>query len=274
MNVSNLNSSGNYYDAVLIGGGLMSSTLAVLLNELDPALRLLMVERLELPALESSAAVNNAGTGHAANCELNYTPISPDRKINPQKALEINHAFEQSLEFWASLSEMGKISPKKFLNLVPHISFVWGQSDVDFLKERFKKLTEFVAFSEMEWSNDFRELADWMPLVMDGRAFGQPIAATRMNRGTDIDFGALTNEYLHSLQLSGGLQLKLSTEVLDLKKDSQGNWQIELKDKYSINYVCSPFVFLGAGGGALSLLQKSGIPESFDYGGFPVSGLF
>jgi len=272
LQVSNSNSSENYFDAVLIGGGLMSSTLAVLLNELDPELRLLMVERLDSPALESSAAVNNAGTGHAANCELNYTPVGPDGNIKPQKALEINNAFEQSLEFWASLTEMGKIAPTKFLNVVPHISFVWGESDICFLKERFQKLTEFPAFSEMEWSNDFGELADWMPLVMNGRSFGQPVAATRIKRGTDIDFGALTNEYLHSLQLNGGLKLKLSTEVLGLAKDNQENWRIELKDEHSINHVYSPFVFLGAGGGALSLLQKSGIPEAFQYGGFPVSG--
>ena len=128
------------------------------------------------------------------------------------------------------------------------------------------------AFAEMEWSTDFGELADWMPLVMEGRAFGQPIAATRIKRGTDIDFGSLTNAYLQSLQNTGALQLKLSTEVLGLAKDNQENWRIELKDEHSMNHVYSPFVFLGAGGGALSLLQKSGIPEAFQYGGFPVSG--
>ena len=272
LKVSNLDKLENHYDAVLVGGGLMSFTLAVLLNELDPDLKLLIVERLDFPALESSAAVNNAGTGHAANCELNYTPISSSGKLNPQKALEINNAFEQSLEFWASLTEMGKIAPMKFLNAVPHISFVWGESDVHFLKKRFQELTKFDAFCDMEWSSDFGELADWIPLVMDGRPFGQPIAATRIKRGTDIDFGALTNEYLHSLQLNEGFKLKLSTEVLGLQKDSQGNWKIELKDGTSINQVYSPFVFLGAGGGSLSLLQKSGIPEAFSYGGFPVSG--
>ena len=126
MKVSNLDKSENYYDAVLVGGGLMSFTLAVLLNELDPDLNLLIVERLDFPALESSAAVNNAGTGHAANCELNYTPRQPDGSINPRKALAINNAFEQSLEFWSSLTEIGKLAPKKFLNVLPHISFVWG----------------------------------------------------------------------------------------------------------------------------------------------------
>ncbi len=191
----------------------MSSTLAVLLNELDPGLRLLIVERLDSPALESSAAVNNAGTGHAANCELNYTPLQPEGKINPAKALAINYAFEQSLEFWASLTEKGKLSPKKFLNLVPQISFVWGDSDVAYLRERYQRLNALTAFSEMEWSTDFSELADWMPLVMDGRSFGQPMAGTRIKRGTDIDFGSLTNSYFHLLQRTGALEMQLSTEV-------------------------------------------------------------
>jgi len=264
--------SENHYDAVLVGGGIMSSTLAVLLNELDPGLRLLIVERLDSPALESSAAVNNAGTGHAANCELNYTPLQPEGKINPAKALAINYAFEQSLEFWASLTEKGKLSPKKFLNLVPQISFVWGDSDVAYLRERYQRLTSLAAFSEMEWSTDFSELADWMPLVMDGRSFGQPMAGTRIKRGTDIDFGSLTNSYFHLLQKTGALEMQLSTEVLDLQRNGEKSWKVELKNKFGNHYVYSPFVFLGAGGGSLTLLQKSRIPEAFEYGGFPVSG--
>ena len=250
----------------------MSSTLAVLLKELEPNIRVLIIERLDSPALESSAAVNNAGTGHAANCELNYTPIKPDGKINFGKALEINHAFEQSLEFWSSLTELGKITPKRFLNVVPHISLVWGQSDVTYLRDRFESLISFLAFSEMEWSTDFAELAEWMPLVMDGRPFGQPIAATRIKRGTDIDFGALTDAYLDTLRLSGAFELKLSTEVLNLQKDSEGFWQLALQDQFRTHDVASSFVFLGAGGASLTLLQKSGIPEASLYGGFPVSG--
>ena len=272
LNVSDVAASENCYDAILIGAGIMSSTLATLLNELDPDFRLLIVERLDAPALESSAAINNAGTGHAANCELNYTPLRSDGTINTSKAVAINNAFEQSLELWSSLTEKGKLSPKKFLNVLPHISFVWGDDDVSFLRKRYKSLSALAAFSDMEWSSDFGELADWMPLVMDGRRFGCPIAATRIKRGTDIDFGALTNSYLQSLQLNGSLELKLLTEVLDLKREGNEGWKIALKDKCGVHYVYSQFVFLGAGGGALSLLQKSGIPESFLYGGFPVSG--
>ena len=272
MYVSDVAGSENCYDAILIGAGIMSSTLAVLLNELDPAFRLLIVERLDAPALESSAAINNAGTGHAANCELNYTPMQPDGSIKTSKALAINIAFEQSLEFWSSLTERGKLNPNKFLNILPHISFVWGDDDVAFLSKRYQSLKALAPFSDMEWSNDFAQLAEWMPLVMDGRTLGTPIAATRIKRGTDIDFGSLTNSYLQSLQLSGSLELKLSTDVLALRKEDKKFWKIELQDKVGVYDVHSPFVFLGAGGGALSLLQKSGIPESFLYGGFPVSG--
>ncbi|WP_320668177.1 malate:quinone oxidoreductase [Prochlorococcus sp. MIT 1307] len=272
MYVPDINRSELRYEAVLIGGGIMSSTLAVLLHELEPEARLLIVERLDAPALESSAAVNNAGTGHAANCELNYTPLQGDGTVNILKALEINKAFEQSLEFWASLTEKGKINPQKFLNVLPQISIVWGEPDVSYLRKRYQELNALPAFADMEWSTDFGELAEWMPLVMEGRAFGQQIAATRTLRGTDIDFGSLTKAYLQSLEKTGALELKLSTEVIDLQRDDKRSWKIELKDEYGISEVYSPFVFLGAGGGSLTLLQKSEIPEASQYAGFPVSG--
>jgi malate dehydrogenase (quinone) len=60
-------------DVILVGAGIMSATLGVFLKELEPGLNISMVETLDGAALESSDAWNNAGTGHAANCELNYT---------------------------------------------------------------------------------------------------------------------------------------------------------------------------------------------------------
>ncbi len=250
----------------------MSSTLAVLLNELDPHLRILIVERLKAPGLESSKSVNNAGTGHAANCELNYTPLKIDGTVDPSKALAINQAFEQSLEFWGSLAEKGKIDPTRFLKVVPHISFVWGQSDVAFLEKRYQELKQFHAFGDMEFSKDLKELFEWMPLVMEGRSIQNTFAGTRIKRGTDIDFGALTNSYLQSLKFAGSVEIKLSTEVLDLSRTEDNLWGIDLQDENRANHILSKFVFIGAGGGALSLLQKSGIPEAQGYAGFPVSG--
>tara|TARA_Y100001968_G_C19426540_1_gene754676 strand:- start:904 stop:2367 length:1464 start_codon:yes stop_codon:yes gene_type:complete len=262
----------NTYDAVLVGGGIMSATLAVLLHELDPFMKILLIERLCSPGLESSAAKNNAGTGHAANCELNYTPKLRNGQIDVKKALSINAAFELSLEFWASLTSQERLEPNKFLNQVPHISFVWGEEDLAFLKQRFAQINIYEAFSDMTFSSDPSEINEWMPLVMKGRDLNQKIGATKIDRGTDIDFGALTRAYIEPLLREGCLEVIYSTEVVNLYRNSDSKWNITLKNKQSNNEIKSSFVFLGCGGGSLSLLQRSKIPEGFGYGGFPVSG--
>ena len=259
------------YDVVLVGAGIMSATLATLLHELDPALRLLVVERLEAPALESSAAGNNAGTGHAANCELNYTPMQADGTVSTEKPLAINASFECSLEFWSSLCEQGRLDPSLFIHRVPHISFVWGEDDVAYLRQRYEQLKELPAFAAMEWSRDEAELASWIPLVMAGRDPQMAVAATRIERGTDVDFGALSRSLFVPLQASGALDLVFGTTVSDLNRRAEG-WELQLRCPSRRRVVTTPFVFLGAGGGALPLLQRSGIPEAAAYAGFPVSG--
>jgi len=261
------------FDAIFVGAGIMSATLAVLLHEIDPEMRLLMIERLSEPGLESSAALNNAGTGHAGNCELNYTPLNADGTIDIEKALNINSSFEQSLELWASLAALGRLNPKEFLNKVPHISFVWGDKSVAFLKKRFEELSSFKPFSQMQFSNEFPELKEWMPLVMDGRTANQEYAATRIDRGTDIDFGALTSAYLKPLLREGALELRLESEVVSLNRANKKIWQLDvIANSGTENIVEAPFVFVGSGGRALTLLQKSKIPEGQNYGGFPISG--
>ena len=264
--------SENTYDAILVGAGIMSSTLAVLLHELDPDLRLLIVERLSSAGLESSNAKNNAGTGHAANCELNYTPIQKDGDITTSKAFEINKSFERSLELWASLAEKGKLIPQSFLKKLPHISLVFGNNDIAFLKKRFSELTSQPAFSQMEFTMDHGELRDWIPLVMGGRKQSEKIGATRIKRGTDIDFGDLTRSYINHIEREESIEMNFSTNVENLEQDSSGDWYLSLKGTKKNRIVRSKFVFLGAGGGALSLLQKSEIPEGLSYAGFPVSG--
>ncbi len=249
----------------------MSATLATLLHELDPDLRLLVVERLEAPALESSAAGNNAGTGHAANCELNYTPLQADGTISMAKPLAINASFECSLEFWSSLCEQGRLDPSGFIHRVPHISFVWGEGDVAYLRQRYEQLKPLPAFAAMEWSRDEAELASWIPLVMAGRDPKMAVAATRIERGTDVDFGALSRSLFVPLQASGVLDLVFGTSVSDLNRRAEG-WELQLRGPSGRRDVMTPFVFLGAGGGALPLLQRSGIPEAAAYAGFPVSG--
>jgi malate dehydrogenase (quinone) len=262
-------------DVLLVGAGAMSTTLAVMLQELDPNLKMMMVERLNHVASESTDGLNNAGTGHAAYCELNYTPRQADGSINCSKAFSINECFEISLQFWSYLVNKGALPhPKKFINTTPHCSFVWGEDNVDFLRKRHQALSQHPLFDAMEYSEDPEQIREWMPLVMDNRQDNQPIAATRVRYGSDVNFGELARFMVNFLEVSGNFELKLSSTVQDLKQEEDGRWCVKLKhsakpDTYKVR---AKFVFLGAGGGALPLLQKSGIPEGEGYGGFPVSG--
>jgi malate dehydrogenase (quinone) len=270
-----LNNTSNQIDILLVGGGVMSATLATLLNHLDSSLTIQMVERLDDIAQESTDAWNNAGTGHAGYCELNYTPATASGDVNIERALTINAAFEVSLQFWSYLVEKNKIpDPKKFINPTPHISFVWGRDNVEFLRQRFLKLKTHHLFKDMEFSDEFETLKSWMPLVMHGRSQDEKVAATRVAYGADVNFGTLTQYMIQSLQTQAHFNLSLNTEVSALKQRKDGQWKISLRNinTKKINHIHAKFVFLGAGGGALKLLQKSGIPESKGYGGFPVSG--
>lgn len=265
----------NKVDVLLVGSGVMSATLASLLNELDNSLGMMMVERLPTVAAESTDAWNNAGTGHAGYCELNYTPQSADGTVDISRALAINASFEVSLQFWSHLVE-GKAlaNPKNFINPTPHLSFVWGNEDVEFLRKRYEQLKAHHLFKDMEFSDDIATLETWMPLIMHQRDRTQKVAATRVKYGSDVDFGALTRSFVSNLETKRNFNLELSTEVKSLKKLSNGRWQVRLLDVKTkkIKIIDAGFVFLGAGGGALKLLQKSSVPESHGYGGFPVSG--
>ncbi len=262
-------------DVLLVGAGVMSATLGELLLQLEPELKIAMVERLSRVAGESSHGLNNAGTGHAGYCELNYTTEKPDGGIDISRALNINAAFEVSLQFWSHLAEDGVLpSPEKFINPICHQSFVWGESNVAFLKKRFEALREHHLFEEMEYSEDPAVLRDWMPLVMKNRDPAQPVAATQVKHGTDVDFGMLTRKLVRALGKYKGFELKLSHTVTGLKQHRDGRWHVRIRDNHSgqTRTLSAGFVFLGAGGGALPLLQKSAISESAGYGGFPVSG--
>jgi malate dehydrogenase (quinone) len=262
-------------DIVLIGAGIMSATLGVLLKELNPSFTIEVIERLDSVALESSDAWNNAGTGHSAFCELNYTPEKEDGSISIKKAIQIAAQFEISKEFWASLLEKKYITdPAAFITPVPHISFVWGQQNTSFLRKRFEAMQQHHLFEGMQYAEDAKTLGSWMPLIMEGRDASQPCAATKMDAGTDVNFGALTRKLFRYLFNLPGITFRLAHEVRDLQKDSEGNWSIEVKNLTTDKTIeiKTPFIFIGAGGGSLPLLEKSGIPESRGYGGFPVSG--
>ncbi|HEY5793129.1 MAG TPA: FAD-dependent oxidoreductase, partial [Chthoniobacterales bacterium] len=258
-------------DVVLVGAGIMSATLAVLLKELNPNLTIEIFESLNRISRESSNAWNNAGTGHAALCELNYTPEKPDGSIPIDKAAEINEAFEISKQFWAYLVRKGALAnPAEFINQVPHLSFVHGEKNVDFLKRRHAALRGHPFFAGMEYSDDRAKLAEWMPVMMAGRADGEPLAATRMEIGADVNFGTLTSRLIAYLQKQEGVFLHLRHRIVDLKRRRNGEWTVVAHDRMNRKRTMSAkFVFLGAGGGALPLLQKSGIREGKGYGGFP-----
>ena len=262
-------------DTLLVGGGIMSATLGVLLKELAPERRILMIEALDELAAESSQAWNNAGTGHAALCELNYTPQMPDGSVSIDKAVAINEQFQASLSLWSTLVERGSIeAPREFLNAVPHMSFVAGATDVAFLRKRFEALKEQPLFCGMVYSEDHAHMAQWAPLVTDGRDSAQPIAMTRAEFGTDVDFGKLTRKLVDSLKTQPGFTLRTGCRATGIRRMNDGRWRVTLSETKarSREDVLARFVFLGAGGGALSLLQQSGIAEGQGYGGFPVSG--
>lgn len=268
-----MNTEPQQLDVLLVGAGMMSATLASLLNQLNPNLRIHLIERLPDIALESSDAWNNAGTGHAAYCELNYTPQSGSGAVNIERALGINAAFETSLSYWATLVEKGLLEkPESFIQATPHYSFVWGKDNVAFLRERFLNMKPHHLFSNMQFSDDIEQISEWLPLIMQGREITEPIAATRVGYGTDVNFGALTRQLLTPLIHQQAVTAQFSSSVTNLKKQDHGSWQVTVKNKQGTQTINSHFVFLGAGGGALKLLQKAGVKEAKGYGGFPVSG--
>ena len=267
--------SKNKVDILLVGAGVMSATLGMLLSRLDPDLKILMVERLSKVAGESTHSLNNAGTGHAGYCELNYTPEKADGSVEINKALAINAGFEVSLQFWSWLVEQGLLpASHEFINSIAHQSFVWGDKDVAFLRKRYELLHKHHLFEEMEYSEDHAVLNEWMPLIMKDRDPKQKVAATQVKHGSDIDFGSLTKHLIKSLKKHPNFELQLGHSIENLKQQTNGQWKVSIKDRHTETSHAyeAGFVFLGAGGGALPLLQKAGLPESKGYGGFPVSG--
>lgn len=259
----------------LIGAGIMSATLGVLLKKLMPDAKINIYERMDKVGTESSAAWNNAGTGHSAFCELNYTPLDENNEVDLSKALKISEQFEISKQFWTYLKKNKHLNPNKaFINDIDHMSFVWGDENVSFLKKRYEAMKKYTIFKDMLYSEDYDEISSWIPLMMKGRSRDQKIAATRMEVGTDVNFGRLTKGMFHYLEDLDDVELNLAHEVRDIQKQENGQWKIKMKnlatDKKTS--VLADFVFIGAGGGALKLLEKSDIPQSKGYGGFPVGG--
>jgi malate dehydrogenase (quinone) len=262
-------------DVALIGGGIMSATLGTLLKQLEPTWTIQIFERLSEVALESSNPWNNAGTGHSALCELNYSPELADGTIDISSAVKVNEQFQVSRQFWSHLLDVGALpDPTAFINSTPHMSFVWGEDNVEYLRKRYEALKDHPLFAGMEFSTDAKVIRGWAPLLIPGRRKDQPIAATHIAAGTDVDFGALTSLLVNYLK-SNGAEVVLEESVTGLKRKN-GNWRITTRHTigHTPEFYDAKFVFVGAGGYALNLLQKSGIKEIRGFGGFPVSGEF
>ena len=253
----------------------MSATLGTLLRELQPDWKVVAFERLSEVAEESSNAWNNAGTGHAALCELNYMPEGKDGSLDPAKAIGINEQFQLSRQLWSTLVDRGVLdAPTTFINSTPHMTFVRGQKDVDYLRRRYEVLKQQPLFEGIEYSEDSRVINQWAPLLMQKRRKGEPFAATRTPSGTDVDFGSLTRQLFDRLTEDENFTLRTNTEVRSLKKQKDGTWLVRYRNNVgrSTGQVRARFVFVGAGGWALKLLQGSGIDEIKGYGCFPIGG--
>lgn len=254
----------------------MSATLGTLIKQLQPDWSIALVERLAEAAQESSNPWNNAGTGHAGLCELNYMPEAADGSVEPSKAVAINEQFQLSREFWSYLVA-GKLvgEPDSFIHTTPHMTFVWGEKNVEYLRKRYAALKDEPLFAGIEYSEDPMVIGEWAPLLIENRLVGEPLAATRIESGTDVDFGALTRHLIDYLGRNDAT-IEYETQVTKLRRLRNGNWKVTLRDRVgnTPKSIEAKFVFVGAGGGALHLLQKSGIPEARGYGGFPISGQF
>lgn len=263
-------------DVVLIGGGIMSATLGSLISRLQPDWSIRVYERLGEVAQESSNAWNNAGTGHAALCELNYMPENPDGTVSAAKAVSINEQFQVSRQYWAYLVSIGALpEPHNFINSTPHMTFVTGAANIEYLKKRVAALKDEPLFPDVEYTEDLERIAEWTPLLAKKRNPKQKVAATRIVAGTDVDFGALTKYLLQDIEQRGA-SILTNHQVTWLKRRKDGTWKLRVRHLVGNmpETVNARFVFVGAGGGALALLQHSGIPEIRGFGGFPISGQF
>ena len=261
-------------DVVLIGSGVMSAHLGAMLKRLNPALSIQVYEVTDELAQESSHGWNNAGTGHAGICELSYTPTrEKDGTVNVSKAIQIFEQFEQSKQFWSYAVASGMASnPREFINPVPHISFVHGEEMVGFLRARYEGMSAHHFFREMEYTTDRAAIGGWAPLLVEGRG-DVPIAATKMDAGTDVNFGAVSRKLLDWLGAQEGCGIATGHRVVGLRKINDG-WALRVKESATGKARANraKFVFVGAGGGSLTLLQKSRIPEARGLGGFPIGG--
>lgn len=265
-------------DVLLIGGGIMSATLGVYLAELEPNWRYEVFERLDGVAEESSNGWNNAGTGHSALCELNYTPMDKNGNVQIAAALRINESFQVSRQFWSHQVRQGVLgNPREFINSTPHMNMVFGEENRQFIEKRLKALEASPLFAGMESTTDPEQMKAWVPLMMEGRKGDEVITVTRSPLGTDVNLGEITRQFYRNLASKPNFRITTGHEVRSITRNEDGSWRVSafnMKDGSLIETVDARFLFIGGGGAALPLLQLAGIPEGKVYGGFPVGGEF
>lgn len=262
---------------IVVGAGVLSTTFSSMIKELEPNWNIKLYERLDRPGLESSNERHNAGTGHAALCELNYTVLQPDGSIDIEKAKHINEEFEISKQFWGFLVKNKNISnPREFINPLPHISFVRGVNNRKFLKDRYEAMKQSPMFDNIEYTEDIEVMRKWMPLMMKGRDASDIMAASKIDEGTDVNFGELTRKMTSNIEAHDNAEVKYNHEVIDFMQREDKRWEVKIRNRNSgkVFTEIAHHVFIGAGGGAIPLLQKTGIPESKNLGGFPITGQF
>ena len=265
-------------DVLLIGGGIMSATLGVYLSELEPSWTFEVFERLDKVAEESSNGWNNAGTGHSALCELNYTPMDEKGVVHINKAIEINESFQISRQFWSHQVRKGVLgNPREFINSTPHMNLVFGPQNREFIQKRVAALKASPLFAGMEMTTDTAKIKEWIPIMMEGRKAEEMVTATRSPLGTDVNLGSITRQFYKHLSENAGSKISTGHEVRSITRNDDGSWRVsafDIKDSSKIQTIDARHIFIGAGGAALPLLQLSGIPEAKQYGGFPVGGEF
>lgn len=258
---------------IVIGAGIMGTTFAVLAKELAPELDVTILERLEGPGAGNSWVFNNAGTGHEANCELNYTPVD-EEVISVEKALKIHAQFNVAKQFWAYLVNKGAIQdPKTFINQTKHCTIV-SESAIEELRLRFKEMSAHHFFEHMQYSEDFDEIERWLPYLMEGRPRHEKMAATVIETGTDVNFGALTEQMANYAVNELGVKIEYGTHVKRVHRSPAGSWLVETERMGNAVQYKADVLFVGAGGGAFPLLKKSHLPFRARFSGFPVGGRF
>ena len=157
---------------------------------------------------------------------------------------------------------------------MPHHSWVYGEDNVSYLEKRYQAMKEHFMFDSIEFTKEISQMEKWFPLLTRNRDKDEVMAASRIERGTEVNYGALTEQLFKILEEEYDTPVYCNKEVLDVDPDGNLDWSVKVKDKHTshVQHLEGRHIFIGAGGGSLLLLQKAHIKGKEGYGGFPISG--